>query len=249
MKKFFAAAAAVLMLALTGCTVTSSNYNAMQDYDFTQLELVQLEPPKDGDTIAIFDTSYGEIRVKLYEEYAPNTVNAFVERAKSGYYDGQVIYGVMSDVYFLTGGNETENGYYKGRESDAELVANEYSVNMWPFKGALLSYSEKVGYSDARYFIVNTDAESLTEDAIGQLKESADKREDETERKNLNMLFDKFYEVGGVFGLSGTCTVFGQTYEGFDVIEKLCAIPTSNTNRPDKDVFINSVTISVYKSE
>ena len=79
MKKIFAAAAATLMLALTGCTVTSSNYNAMQDYDFTQLELVQLEPPKDGDTIAIFDTSYGEIRVKLYEEYAPNTVNAFVE--------------------------------------------------------------------------------------------------------------------------------------------------------------------------
>lgn len=249
MKKILAAACAALTLAMAGCVQTEqTSYNVLGEYDFTQMQLVQLEEPKDGDPVAIFDTSKGEIRVVLYPEYAPNTVKSFTERVEAGYYDGLEIAGIMSNMYFLSGYVKDEEGNYTARESDDELIANECNVNLWPFKGALLTFSEKAGYSDARWFICNTDEETLTEDAINELKESAMNYEDEVTRNNLIYLFDKFYEVGGVFGAGGTYTVFGQTYEGYDVIEAICAIPTNDDGVPQQEVYVNSVTLSEYSS-
>ena len=149
----------------------------------------------------------------------------------------------------MPGGQETDMGAYTGRKSDDELIANEYTPDLWPFCGALVSFSEKSGFSDARWFICNTDKESLTEEAINQLKEGVSNREDEKERENLLTLFDKFYEIGGVFGLAGYQTIFGQTYEGLDVVEKLCNIPSDSNLRTTVNVTINSVTISEYGAD
>ncbi len=245
MKKILAAAAAFTITLVSGCTIVRSNYNAMEDYDFSQMQLVQLEPPQEGDTIAIFDTDYGEFRTVLYEDYAPNTVKAFIEKAEAGEYDNLPVYGVMTGYYFMSGGHENEKGAYTGREDDNGLILNECNVNLWPFRGALMSYSEETGYGDARWFVCDNDKE-VTEDAINQLKESVKNRENASERDNLNYLFDKFLEVGGVFGLSGVVTVFGQTYEGLEVVEKLCAIETNDSNFPIETVMIKSVTISEY---
>ena len=251
MKKLLAAVtAAAAALSLSGC-ISTKTYNAMENYDFANMntDFVQLRGPEKGDTIAVIDTEYGEIRAVLYEEYAPNTVADFIKRAENGEFDNKVVYGVMPDTYFLTGGHENEKGTYTGRNSDDELIANEYTPDLWPFKGAMVSFSENSGYSDARWFICNTDEENLTEDAIQQLKDSVSNRENEKERDNLLYLFDKFYEVGGVFGLSGYQTIFGQTYEGMDVVEKLCRIPVESNHRTSIDVMINSVTISEYSAE
>ncbi len=250
MKKLFAAlTAAVLAVTLSGCTATVQN--AMKDYNFAEMntDFIQLRSPEEGDTIAIVDTDLGEFRMVIYEDYAPNTSAAFIEKAKSGEYDNKPVYGVMKDVYFLTGGEENEKGTYIGRTGSDGLIANEYSVDLWPFKGALMSFSEKSGYGDARWFVCNTDKDSLTEEAVNELKKSAADREDPVERDNLTTLFDKFYEVGGVFGLSGTVTVFGQTYEGMDVVEQLCNIPTESNGRASENVMIKSVTISEYSAE
>lgn len=223
----------------------------MKDYNFAEMntDFIQLKSPEEGDTIAIVDTDLGEFRMVIYEDYAPNTSAAFIEKARSGEYDNKPVYGVMKDVYFLTGGEENEKGTYIGRTGSDGLIANEYSVDLWPFKGALMSFSEKSGYGDARWFVCNTDKDSLTEEAVNELKKSAADREDPVERDNLTALFDKFYEVGGVFGLSGTVTVFGQTYEGMDVVEQLCNIPTESNGRASENVMIKSVTISEYSAE
>lgn len=250
MKKILAAlTAAVLAVTMSGCTSTVQN--AMKDYDFTEMntDFIQLKSPEEGDTIAIVDTDLGEFRMVIYEDYAPNTSAAFIEKAKSGGYDNMPVYGVMKDVYFMTGGEENEKGTYIGRTGSEGLIANEYSVDLWPFRGALMSFSEKTGYGDARWFVCNTDKDSLTEDAVNELKKSAAEEEDPIRRENLLALFDKFYEVGGVFGLSGTVTVFGQTYEGMDVVEQLCNIPAESNGRASEDVMIKSVTISEYSAE
>lgn len=250
LKKILAAFCAALTLTMSGCVQTEqTTYNVLGEYDFTTMELVQLEGPKDGDTIAIFDTSEGEIRTVLYPEYAPHTVERFIEKAEAGYYNGLDVAGIMSNMYFLSGYTKDAEGNYIARESDDELIDNECNVNLWPFKGALLTFSEQPGYSDARWFICNTDEETLTQEAIDELKASAMEYEDEAARENLLYLFDKFYEIGGVFGAGGTYTVFGQTYVGYDVIENICAIPTDEDGIPQQEVKINSVTISVYSSD
>ena len=247
LKKILAAACAALTLSLAGCSLSQGTYNVMHEYDFSQMELVQLEAPAEGDTIAIFDTSCGEIRAVLYPEYAPNTVAAFIEKAESGYYDGKDVAFVVDNLYFLSGCTKDADGNYIGRQSDDELIEAECNVNLWPFKGALMAFSEKGGYSDARWFICNE--EEITEDAINTLKESAQKRENEQERVNLTNLFDKFYEIGGNFGAAGSYTVFGQTYEGIEVIEDICAAPTNENGIPVNNMIINSVTISEYSAD
>ena len=251
MKKFFAGLiAAAAALSLSGC-ISTKTYNAMENYDFVNMntDFIQLREPQEGDKIAIIDTEYGEIRAVLYEQYAPNTVADFIGRAENGEFDNKTVYGVMPDVYFMTGGHENDKGAYTGRTSDDELIANEYTPDLWPFCGALVSFSEKSGFSDARWFICNTDKESLTEETINQLKEGVSNREDEKERENLLTLFDKCYEIGGVFGLAGYQTIFGQTYEGLDVVEKLCNIPSDSNLRTTVNVTINSVTISEYSAD
>lgn len=250
MKKILAAVCAAITLTFTGCAMGGEPmYNVMNEYDFTQMTLVQLEAPKEGDPIAIIDTTAGEIRVVLYPEYAPTTVETFINKVNSGYYNGLDIAGILDDTYFLSGFEKNEEGNYIARRSDDELIENECNVNLWPFKGAMLTFSEKGGYSDARWFICNTDTETLTKESIETLKNSAKDYEDEAAREKLMYLFDKFYEVGGVFGASGTYTVFGQTYQGIDVVENICAIPTDENGIPQQEIKVNSITISVYSAD
>lgn len=249
MKKITAAiSAAALIFLLAGCSGKTYK-NAMQDYDFKEMntDYIQLKPPSPGDKIAVIDTEYGEIRVVLYEQYAPNTVKNFIEKAEAGKYNNIPIVGVRNETYFLTGGYEDEKGNYLGRDSDDELVQNEYSVNLWPFTGALLGYSNKRGYSDAQWVMVNLTSESLTKEAIDSLKQSAESKEDTVERENMTTMFDTFYKYGGVFDLAGEYTVFGQTYLGLDVVKELTMIPTSETDVATETVMINSVTISEFK--
>ena len=72
MKKRIIAALAALSvlgstLALSGCTFTSSNYNAMQDYDFSSIQLVQLEDPQKRDlVIALITLKYTQSNSVCY---------------------------------------------------------------------------------------------------------------------------------------------------------------------------------------
>lgn len=250
MKKIIAAVlAAASILTFTGCRQSSKSSNGMTSYNFKEMNMdyIQLKPPAAGDKIAVIDTDYGEIRVVLYEQYAPNTVRNFIKNAEAGVYNNMPVKGVRDDTYFLTGGKEDVKGNYIGRDSDDELIENEYSVDLWPFTGALMSFSEKAGSSDSRWFIVNNDAETLTEEAISELKESAKNREDADEREKLIAMFDKFYEVGGVFGVAGENTIFGHTYLGLDVVKKLTHIPADENGEATETVMIKSVTISEFK--
>lgn len=252
MKKILAAVlTAATVLSFSGCRRQQTHENGMVNYDFSKMNVdyIQLKPPTVGDKIAIIDTDYGEIRVVLYEQYAPNAVHNFIKNAEEGVYDNMPIKGVKNDVYFLTGGWEDKKGNYIGREEDTEPITDEYSVDLWPFTGALMGYSENPGFNDARWFIVNNDAESLTKEAIDELKEGViQNREDTVEREKIITMFDKFYEVGGVFGLAGENTVYGQTYLGLDIVKKLTRIPADDNFLATEEVMIKSVTISEFKA-
>ena len=248
MKNIFTALLAVIgAVTLTSCSTAPPN--GMMSYDFKSMSMdfIQLSPPKDGDKIAVFDTDYGEIRVVLYDDYAPVKVRSFIEKVNEGVYNDMEIKGVRNDTYFLTGGFDNSKGQYIGRLDNTELLANEYTPELWPFRGALMGFSERSGFSDARWFMCWDDKENLTADAVNELKSSAATIEDNEQRSKMLALFDKFYEVGGVFGMAGECTIFGQTYLGFDVVEKLTHIPADDQGLATAEVMIKKVTISQFK--
>jgi cyclophilin family peptidyl-prolyl cis-trans isomerase len=66
-----------------------------------------LEP--DHDYHAIFVTEKGTVRVQLFAEEAPETVNNFVFLARDGYFDGTTFHRVI-DGFMAQGGDPTGTG-------------------------------------------------------------------------------------------------------------------------------------------
>ena len=52
---------------------------------------------------------------------------------------------------------------------------------------------------------------------------------------------------GGAAWLQGGYTVFGQVYEGMDIVDDISKVQTDESDKPVEDVIINKVTISEYK--
>ena len=53
--------------------------------------------------------NYGNVKIELYPEYAPNTVKNIIKLTENGYYDGKVLYGT------------DEISVYVGRNSEGEI--------------------------------------------------------------------------------------------------------------------------------
>lgn len=61
------------------------------------------------DYYAIFATDKGTVRVRLFAEEAPETVNNFVFLARDGYFDGTTFHRVIKD-FMVQGGDPTGTG-------------------------------------------------------------------------------------------------------------------------------------------
>ncbi len=243
-KKLIAALAACAVLALSGCSLFGGNstVSAIGDYNFDEMNLVQFEEPKEGQQMAVINTSEGTIKAVLYPEYAPNTVDNFINRANEGFYNGKDIYAIVEQAFFLTGSYNEEGT--QGFTNDGKPIANECSVDLWTFKGALCAYSGQAGYGDSRFFVVND--KPLTEEEIAELRSF--KNEDGTQRLP-DELIAAFVEKGSIAHFAGCYTVFGQTIEGFDIIEKICSAETNpETARPTGELTIESIEITQYTS-
>ena len=84
--------------------------------DVDTMKLVQLEAPKEGDKIAIVDTTLGEIRFVLYPDYSPKAVENFVKLAESGYYDNTYVFDAQDGAYAGYGAKEKDGS--AGNDTD-----------------------------------------------------------------------------------------------------------------------------------
>lgn len=228
--------------------------NSTSYIDMETIELVQTEPPKVGDPTATIKTSEGDIKFVLYPQYAPETVENFTKLAQSGYYDNTYVFNSEPGVYFGAGSPKKNGDLDENKLEGTKEWAQEINQNLWPFKGALCSLStgEEGGFwkkitgnsktlNGSRFTVLNS--VDFTEDFKKSLMES-----DEN-----TMLAEKFIEKGGIPALSQKITVFGQAYDGFDVIDKLTSLETQTSEEevkiPVDDVMINKIEIGVYKDE
>lgn len=220
--------------------------------DMNTLELVQKEPPKKGDTIATVKTSEGDIKFVLYPEYAPKTVEKFTALAESGYYDNTYVFNSEAGTYFSAGSPLKNGDLDQNKPEGLEEWGQELHQNLWPFKGALCSLStgQEEGFwkklkgeakilNGSRFAVINSS--EFTEELKQQLL-SADQNQ---------TIAKEFIELGGIPALSQEITVFGQAYEGFDIIEKLTALETTTTDEglkiPVEDIIIKTIEIGIYE--
>ncbi len=251
-KKFIAAFAVVLSAAmLSGCSLfgAQQSTNAMGSYNFEEMRLVQLEEPAEGMDVAVFDTTEGTMTAVLYTEYAPNTISNFKKRAEEGFYNDKPFFAIQKGIYGITGASNDEGT--EGLTEDGNFIPNECSVDLWPFKGALLGYStngtkNNEGYSDSRFFFAG--AVEMTDDNMEELRGYTDT---ETSKQVIpEDLIAALRSRGSVAALAGNYTVFGQVISGFDTLDKILWRESDPNNmRPKEEVKILSVKLDTYSKD
>jgi peptidyl-prolyl cis-trans isomerase B (cyclophilin B) len=228
------------MLSASGCFFFDMPQSPIWDYDFSEMKLLQLEPPHENQPLVRISTSYGDMIIMLFPEEAPNTVENFLARVADGFYDNKPILTLINNEYFLTGALNAEGT--QGVTQNGQLIPNEYSVNLWPFKGSLLAFSGRQGYGDSRFFVVGSVPFE------GEFADEARKAEKSGgSRLFPDELIQAFEENECIAPLMGGYTIFGQVISGLDVLDKLLSIEINiETKRPLKEFFIEKIVLIDY---
>lgn len=194
---------------------------------------IQLTMPVAGDTVATMHTSMGDIKIKLFPDKTPKTAENFITHAKNGYYNGLKFHRVIKD-FMIQGGDPLGNG--TGGESIwGGKFEDEFDPDLHNLRGALSMANAGPGTNGSQFFIVQANAAPAA--MLEQMKDLADSGFPTEVR-------EAYAKLGGTPWLDFRHTVFGQVYEGLDVVDGIAAVNTVN-DVPTDDVIINSIDITV----
>ncbi len=187
----------------------------------------QISEPAEGDMVAVMKTNQGDIKIKLFYEDAPLAVENFVRLSQQGYYDGLIFHRVI-DNFMIQGGDPEGNG--RGGESIwGESFKDEFSSKLHNIRGALSMANRGANTNGSQFFIVQNPI--LKDQTIEYCKSIGMDQE----------LIEAYSQIGGTPWLDGAHTVFGQVYEGLDVVDKIAGVEIGVNDKPLEDVKILSV--------
>ena len=203
--------------------------------------LIQFEAPKKGQQVAEINVeNYGTIKVMLFEEQAPKAVENFVTHAKEGYYDGLTFHRII-DNFMIKGGDPDGDG--TGGESIwGEPFEDEFSDQLRNFTGALSMANSGADTNGSQFFIVNTDPFTGGSEELDYYNKTIRPTQGHAAIDYPAAQREKYIEAGGTPWLDNVHTVFGQVYEGLDVVTKIM----SEASDSDEPVVIKSITVSTY---
>lgn len=192
----------------------------------------QLSMPQMGDMIATMKTNRGTIKIKLFPEQCPKTVENFTTHAKNGYYEGIIFHRVIKD-FMIQGGDPTGTG--RGGESIwGHPFEDEFDLGLHNVRGALSMANAGPGTNGSQFFIVQ--AGSVDGNLMGQMEMIGEKM------FPADCIAD-YKKVGGTPWLDFKHTVFGQVFEGMDVVDEIAATRVDMLDKPFDDVVIEKIEI------
>lgn len=193
---------------------------------------IQLSTPQKGDTLAVMHTNMGDIKIKLFPEKAPKTVENFVTHSKNGYYNGLKFHRVIND-FMIQGGDPRGNG--TGGESIwGGSFPDEFDPELHNLRGALSMANSGPNTNGSQFFIVQ--AREVPANMLEQMRDL----EDNGFPADITAAYA---ELGGTPWLDFRHTVFGQVTEGMDVVDAIAAVETVN-DVPRSDVIIESIEVT-----
>jgi peptidyl-prolyl cis-trans isomerase A (cyclophilin A) len=164
---------------------------------------------------AIFDTSEGQIVVRLFESEAPKTVKNFVDLAEgkrewthpstkqkssNPLYNGSVFHRVIPQ-FMIQGGDPMGTGFGgPGYQFEDETKGSPHKFDK---TGKLAMANSGPNTNGSQFFIT----------------------------------------VAPTPWLTGNHTIFGEVVEGQDIADKISNLPRNRQDKPNKDVVVNTVKI------
>lgn len=223
----------------TGCSKKAAEVKSLPQYDTEVAE---------GEQIAVMTIrDYGTIKIRFFKEQAPKAVENFITHAKQGYYDELNFHRVIEN-FMIQGGDPKGNG--TGGESIwGEPFEDEFAPELRNFYGALSMANSGEDSNGSQFFIVQNKTQ-YTDEQLNAM-------EKEYDIKMAKKVREKYKEVGGTPWLDDAHTVFGQVFEGMDVVDKIaqCKVTyrtdssgqqESTPSKPVNEVLIEKVEIQEY---
>lgn len=190
---------------------------------------------QNSEPIVLISTTYGDIKIKLYNE-TPLHRDNFLELAKAGKYDGSVFHRIIRNFMIQGGGNAN-----LGTIDNRPMIPAEFNKKFIHKKGALAAartgdnVNPKRMSSGSQFYIVQ--GQKYPVDRVTQMSQRSGVEYTE-EQKQV------YADLGGTPHLDMQYTVFGEVIEGLDVVDKIAAVQTHQADRPVEDIIM---TVKVLK--
>lgn len=180
-------------------------------------------------------TVFGDMIVELYNDTPVHRDN-FLKNARNGWYDGTLFHRVIPG-FMAQGGDPNSIGAPAEQNLGSDrctLLPNEIRRNHFHKKGALAAARLPDGInpekqsSGCQFFVVQ-----------GYRYNDAQLSAMETDNFQFQDIAKAYYKTeGGTAHLDMSYTIFGEVVEGIDIIDLICAMPTSkfSKDRPNTDI-------------
>ena len=189
--------------------------------------------PVKGDTVAVMHTNMGDIKIKLFPESAPKTVENFVTHAKNGYYNGLIFHRVIND-FMIQGGDPTGTGM-GGESIWGHSFEDEFSPMLHNIRGALCMANAGPNTNGSQFFIVQ--ATSCPAQMLAQMKQIG------ADGGFTDDVIADYESLGGTPWLDYRHSVFGFVFEGMDVVDDIARVKVGPNDKPMYDVTIDALEI------
>ena len=236
-KRIIALVLAVLLLA--GCAGGGGGGASAQKITRPAVESAeeQFTHPAAGDTVAVFDTSAGVFKAVLFPAEAPQACDNFIGLVQAGYYNGLTVSRVESGFVVEAGQGTDGKGTTIWKNGARYPV--EATDHLHHYSGALCMGVDASGECASVFYVMQTlpGSDSVTQELVDQMNSAGYRAE----------VVAAYQTVGGAPYLDYTDTVFGQVYEGMEVIDTIGQTGVDENQKPTEDITINSVTIEQYE--
>jgi cyclophilin family peptidyl-prolyl cis-trans isomerase len=231
---------------------TAANPAAPTDSNVTLTEDVEIKNfimPEIGENIAVMTVKdYGTIKIKLFPVEAAKGVENFIGLSNIDYYDELIFHRVIKD--FMNQGGDPRGDGTGGNSMWGEEFDGGIPEGLYHFSGAIAyANSGATSTNGSQFYIVNTPDGFVNGGAYQQADGSVVTVTDvyQTGLTLPSNVAAKYAEVGGVPFLDGSYTVFGQVFEGMDVVRAIAETETDENDKPLTQVLIEDISIVPYE--
>lgn len=224
----FLCTVALAAMVLTGCGGGVSGAQKVKRPNVKSDEL-QFTGPVAGDTVAQIETTAGKISVVLYPDKAPQAVQNFVGLAESGFFNGTG-FSRLEHGFCVQGGMNDEG--FTSTIWNGAGFAPEWTDSLHHYSGALAAPVDENGLCSGAFYFMQTFSDSVDDALAAQMTETGYRQE----------VIDAYKAGGGAPYLDYTDTVFGQVYDGMQVVDAI-----AQSGEAEEPIRITSVTVSTYE--
>lgn len=222
-----------LSLSLSGCDKKVIELSEAEIYNFIL--------PEDGEEIAIFTIKdYGKIRIKLFPELAPESVENFKGLVSSGYYDELIFHRVIADV-LIQGGDPKGDGT-GGEAYGKESISAEFPDELFHFTGAV-GYARQANELSSRSQFYIIAGGEMTDEKFNSFAMKSQKY-------FASNVKEVYKEKGGQPSLDEGYTLFAQVFEeDIPVVREISQAKANVNEKPVNQVLIEKAELIEYYSE